>query len=141
MLKYYDQDCTKRFWFFGHKWLCCVWYKFINMPGSANSICNQPIKNSTNNLRNVLKRHLLTIKAVLHFKWVSYYLPSKKWNVQEQLALTTFHLHFLSHLVLWPTRNYYTCSTPPFHLLINHISRGLQTLTNCIRVYMTYYKL
>ena len=43
---------------------------------------------------------------------------SKRWKVKEHLALTTFHLHFSSHLVLWPSRNYYPCSTYPFHLFI-----------------------
>ena len=40
--------------------------------------------------------YLLTMKAALHFKWVSYYLPSKRLKVKEQMALTTFHLHFSS---------------------------------------------
>ena len=84
------------------------------MPGSANSICHIPIVTSTH--------HMLTMKAVLHFKWVNYYLPSKRWKVKEQLTLTTSHFHFSSHLVLWPSRNYYPYSVHLFHLLTTQIS-------------------
>ena len=35
----------------------------------------EPIKTSTGNSRNVLKDHLMTMKALSHFKWVNYYLP------------------------------------------------------------------
>ena len=50
------------------------------MPGSANSICPIPIATSTDNSRNISM-------PVLHFKWVNYYLPQKRWKVKEQLAL------------------------------------------------------
>ena len=63
-------------------------------------------------------------RSVLHFKWVSYYLPSKRSSAKEQLALTTFYLHFSSHLVLWPSRTYYPYSTHSFHLLIVQVSGG-----------------
>ena len=47
---------------------------------------------------------------------------SKKWKVKEQPALTTLHLHLLSHSVLWPSRNNYPYSTHHFYLLIVHES-------------------
>ena len=75
--------------------------------------------------KKISTQHLLTMKAVLHFKWVNYFLPSERWTVKEQLALTTSHLHFSSHLLLWPSRNYYPYSTHPFHLLSAHVSGGL----------------
>ena len=69
-------------------------------PRSANSICLNAIVKSTNISRNVSTHHLLTTKAVLHFKWLNYYLPPKRWKVKEQLALITSHHHFSSPLVL-----------------------------------------
>ena len=36
---------------------------------------------------------------------------SKRRKIREQLALTIFHLHFSSHLVLWPSRNYWRVAT------------------------------
>ena len=36
-------------------------------PGSANSICHNPTVTPTDSSRNVLKYHLLTMRAVLHF--------------------------------------------------------------------------
>ena len=47
------------------------------MPGSADLRRHELIKISTANSKHDSRDHLLTIKAVLHFKWVSYYLPSK----------------------------------------------------------------
>ena len=94
------------------------------MPGSVNLPWCMSIEILTNNSRNVKTHDLLTMKSVLHFKWVSYYLPSKRSSAKEQLALTTFYLHFSSHLVLWPSRTYYPYSTHSFHLLIVHISGG-----------------
>ena len=74
--------------------------------------------------------HLLTMKALLHFKRMSY-LPSKIWSAKEQLALTTiFYLHFSSHSVLWPSGNYYPYSTHPFLLLIVLVTGGLPSLFN-----------
>ena len=35
--------------------------------------------------KNDSPHHLLTMKAVLLFKWVSYYMPSKRWKTKEQL--------------------------------------------------------
>ena len=43
----------------------------------------------------------------------------------ERLVLATFCLHFSSHLVFWPSRNYYPYSTHPFHLPLAHASGGL----------------
>ena len=47
------------------------------MPGSANSTCHKPTATSTYNSRSISTHHPFPMKAVLHFKWVSYYLPSK----------------------------------------------------------------
>ena len=49
----------------------------------------------------------------------------KKMKGREQLALTIFHLHFSSHSVLWPSRNYYPYSTHHSHFLTAHESGGL----------------
>ena len=50
----------------------------------------------------------------------------KRWNVKEQLVLTTFHLHFSHHSALRSSRNYYSYSTHHSHLLIAHESGGLK---------------
>ena len=100
-------------------------YLLTTMPGSANSACHNTTVTPTASSRNVFTHHLLTMKAVLHFQWANYNLPSKGWKVREQLALTTFHLRFSNHLVLWPSRNYYPYLTHHFHLLIVHGSGGL----------------
>ena len=94
-------------------------FSYTFMPGSANLICHELINISTINSQNVSAHHLLTLN-----KWVSYYLLSKEWSAKEQWALTIFHFHFLSHLVLWFSRNYYPYSTHPFLMLILHVSRG-----------------
>ena len=60
------------------------------------------------------------MKAVLHFKWVNSYQPSKRWKVKEQLVLTTSHLHFTSHSSLSSSRNYNPYSTHHFCLLTAH---------------------
>ena len=64
-------------------------FSYINKPGSANSTCHQPIETSTNNSRKVSMHHLLTMKAVLQFKWGSYYLPSKRsWSWQHSTLIS-----------------------------------------------------
>ena len=50
-------------------------FLFTTMPGSVNLPCCKSMKISNINSRNVSTHHLLTMKSVLHFKWVSYYLP------------------------------------------------------------------
>ena len=100
-------------------------YDIHTMPGVVNLPCYESIEISTNISRNVSKHHLLTMKAVLHFNWVNYYLPSRTWSTKGQLALTTFHLYFSSHLVVLPSRKYYRYSTHPFHLPTVHLYRGL----------------
>ena len=63
---------------------------FINHYAWVNKLnMSHPIAISTGNSGNVSKHHLLTMKDVLHFNWVNYYLPSKRWKVKEQLVLTT----------------------------------------------------
>ena len=52
-----------------------TWVNKLNM--------SHPIAISTGNSGNVSKHHLLTMKDVLHFNWVNYYLPSKRWKVKE----------------------------------------------------------
>ena len=47
-----------------------AWVNKLNM--------SHPIAISTGNSGNVSKHHLLTMKDVLHFNWVNYYLPSKR---------------------------------------------------------------
>ena len=44
-------------------------FSFTTMPGLVNLPCREPIE---------IAYHLRTMKAVLHFKCVSYYLPSKR---------------------------------------------------------------
>ena len=53
-------------------------FSYTTMPGSKWT-CYESIKISTINLRNVWMNHLL----MLHFKWLSYYLPYKKWSAKE----------------------------------------------------------
>ena len=79
----------------------------------------------TNNSRNTSTHHLLMVKAVLHFKWVNSYQPSKRWKAKEQLVLTTSHLHFSSHSSLSSSRNYNPYSTHHFRLLTAHESGAL----------------
>ena len=100
-------------------------FSYTTMPELANLTCHESIKISTVNLRNISMHHLVTMKAVFHLKWVIYYLPSKRWNAKEQLALTTFHLHFSSHSVLLPSRKYCPYSTHSFPLHTAHVSEGL----------------
>ena len=47
-------------------------FLYTTMPGSANLTCLEPIETLTNNSRNVSTHNLLMMKAVPHFKWVSY---------------------------------------------------------------------
>ena len=100
-------------------------FSYTTMPESTNLTCHESIKISTVNLRNISMHHLVAMKAVFHLKSVSYYLPSKRWNGKEQLALTTFHLHFSSHSVLLPSKKYYPYSTHSFPLHTAHVSEGL----------------
>ena len=101
---------------------------FINHYAGVNKL---NMSQGNQNLNRKFKK-CINAPSMLHFKWVSYYLPSKRWKVKEQLTPTTFHLHFSSHSVLWPSRNYYPCSTHPFHLLIAHAAGGLpQSFRHC----------
>ena len=104
------------------------------MPGSANSICQNPTMTSTDSSRSILTHHLLTMRAVLHFLWVNRNLPSKRWKAKEQLALTIFHLRFSSHSILWPSRNYYPYSTHHSHLLTAHESGRLPPSFHCSKL-------
>ena len=74
--------------------------------------------------KNNLALHLSMMKVALHFKWVSY-LPLKRWEVKEQVALKTFLQLFLNHLVLWPSRNYYPYLIHHFLLITAQESREL----------------
>ena len=110
-------------------------YSITNIKSKANVFINyytgvSKLDMSIVNSKNDSTYHLLMMKPVLHFKWVRYYLPSKRWSAKKQLALTTLHLHFSSHSVLWNSRNYYPCSPYPFLLLIVHVSGGLPSLLN-----------
>ena len=49
-----------------------------NYARSANSTSHKPTPTSTDISGSISTHHLLPMKAVLHFKWVSYYLPSKR---------------------------------------------------------------
>ena len=101
-------------------------FLWTNMPGSANALCQKLIMISIITSKNNSTLHLLTMRAVLHFKWVSFCLPLKGWRVKEQLALTTLFLHlFLNHSVLWPSRNYYPYSIHSSLLLTAQECRGL----------------
>ena len=62
------------------------------------------------------------------FQCVRYFLPSKRWSAKEHLVLTTLHLHFSSHLDLWPSRNCYPYLTHYFLLFIVYIPGGLPLL-------------
>ena len=70
----------------------------IITPGLANSICHNPIVTSIEKSRNVSAHHLLTMKAVLHFKWVNYYLPSKKMKVKGGVGPDNISSSFLKPL-------------------------------------------
>ena len=100
---------------------------FINYYARVSKL-NELIKISTVNSKNYSTHHLLTMKAVLHFKWLSYYLPSKRWSRKEQLALATFQLQFSSHSAFWSSWSYYLHSTHLFLLLLVHASRGFSSL-------------
>ena len=103
-------------------------FSWTTMPGSADLTCHELIKISTINSKYNSTHHLLMEKAVIHSKWVSFYLPLKRWSAKEQLALRTFLQLFSSHSVLWPSRNYYPYSTQLFLLLIVQESGGLLSL-------------
>ena len=49
----------------------------------------------------------------------------KRQKVKDQLTLTTFHLYFSSHSILWPSRSYYPYLTNHSHFLTAHESGGL----------------
>ena len=77
-----------------------------------------------------LGAELFASKSVNHYHfWAALgpgcYLPSERWSTKKQLTLKTFHLHFSTHLVLCPSRNYYPYSTHPFHLIIVLVSGEL----------------
>ena len=74
------------------------------------------------------QRMTVTMKAEPHFKWTSYYLPSKRRSAKEQPALPTFHHHFSSHSVLWLSRNHYPYSTHLVLMLIVEESGRLSSL-------------
>ena len=72
----------------------------------------------------------VTLKAVPHFKWASYYLPSKR-SAKKQPALATFHHHFSSHSVLWHSRSHYPYSTHLVLMPIVEESGRLSSLFHC----------
>ena len=97
---------------------------WIIMPGSANPTCQ-----SDHDINQQFKKRLCTIcwrwkPCLTSNGWISI-CHQKKRKVKEQLALTTFHLYFSNHSVLWPFKNDYPDSTHPCHLLTAHVSGGL----------------
>ena len=81
---------------------------FINHYARVSKLTmSQSDRDINQQFKKCLNTPSLTTKAVLHSFSANCNLPSRWGKVKEQLTLTTFHLHFSSHLVLWPSRNYY----------------------------------